>query len=75
MPDMSAVASGRFERLLTCTACGLHRTRRMIAGAVGPLDAEIAFYGEAPGHEEDRIGVPFRMQSETAHVLAHMASR
>lgn len=31
----------------------------MIAGAVGPLDAEIAFYGEAPGHEEDRIGVPF----------------
>ena len=31
----------------------------MIVEGVGPKDAKIAIIGEAPGHDEERKGIPF----------------
>jgi len=43
-----------------CSKCPeLYSTRTMTVFGVGPVDAEIAFIGEGPGGEEDRLGEPF----------------
>jgi uracil-DNA glycosylase len=45
--------------VLTCTACGLCKTRNKTVPGVGDVRAEWLFVGEAPGEEEDARGEPF----------------
>ena len=47
------------NRILDCTACGLHKTRQHAIWGEGNPGAEVLLIGEAPGAEEDRIGRPF----------------
>jgi uracil-DNA glycosylase family 4 len=43
----------------TCTRCVLHERRTQSVFARGSVEAELAFVGEGPGHEEDLQGLPF----------------
>ena len=46
--------------IATCDKCPeLSSTRTQTVFGVGPLNAEVAFVGEAPGADEDRQGEPF----------------
>lgn len=47
------------ELAATCTACPLHRTRTQVVLFRGSRRPRVLFVGEAPGAEEDRLGVPF----------------
>lgn len=47
------------EAILTCQECHLSRTRRSVVPWSGPTTAFLAFMGEGPGRDEDRLGVPF----------------
>lgn len=42
-----------------CTACELHRSRRNTVFGVGSRHADWMVIGEAPGADEDRLGMPF----------------
>ncbi len=43
-----------------CDRCGdLFSTRTQTVFGVGPIDPDVAFVGEAPGADEDRVGEPF----------------
>jgi DNA polymerase len=42
-----------------CTRCPLHQTRTKVVFGAGNADAELMFVGEAPGANEDRMGLPF----------------
>ena len=42
-----------------CTSCALHQTRTTVVFGSGNADAELMFVGEAPGANEDRMGLPF----------------
>jgi len=42
----------------TCTRCLLHRTRKKVVLGRGPKPATLLFIGEAPGKNEDLLGVP-----------------
>jgi uracil-DNA glycosylase family 4 len=42
-----------------CTACVLHQKRKRSVFARGTPEAELAFVGEGPGHDEDLQGLPF----------------
>jgi uracil-DNA glycosylase len=42
-----------------CTRCPLHQSRTQVVFGNGNADAELAFVGEAPGANEDRMGLPF----------------
>lgn len=44
---------------LTCPKCRLAQTRTNVVWADGNLDSELLFIGEAPGHHEDKQGIPF----------------
>lgn len=44
---------------LSCTGCGLCRTRRNVVFGVGLQTADIMFVGEGPGEQEDLKGEPF----------------
>jgi len=48
-----------YREVETCTRCPLHRTRSKAVFGAGDADAELMFVGEAPGAEEDRLGLPF----------------
>lgn len=56
------MASG-LERLQAgirrCTACPLGLSRGHAVPGVGPDPAPVMFIGEAPGREEDKVGLPF----------------
>ena len=39
--------------------CPLHETRTTVVFGAGNADAELMFVGEAPGANEDRMGLPF----------------
>lgn len=63
---MSEDAAARRERLVEvyreaseCTLCPLARTRTNVVFGAGDADADLMFIGEAPGAEEDRLGLPF----------------
>jgi uracil-DNA glycosylase len=43
----------------TCTKCDLSRSRTQVVVGAGDADADLMFVGEAPGAEEDRVGIPF----------------
>ena len=47
------------EELGDCTRCKLHTKRTTLVFGVGNPDAELMFVGEAPGRDEDRLGIPF----------------
>jgi DNA polymerase len=42
-----------------CVRCPLHQTRTNVVFGAGNSDAELMFIGEAPGANEDRMGLPF----------------
>jgi DNA polymerase len=48
-----------YEEARTCERCPLHQTRTTVVFGAGNADAELMFIGEAPGANEDRMGLPF----------------
>jgi len=52
-----------FDANRACEACELRKDCLGPVPAEGPMDAEIAFIGEAPGRNEDKTGKPFRGQA------------
>lgn len=52
LKDLYGEASG-------CVRCPLHQTRTKVVFGAGNADAELMFVGEAPGANEDRMGLPF----------------
>ena len=47
------------ESVVSCTACGLDKTRTQTVFGVGNVNAELMVIGEAPGFYEDQKGEPF----------------
>jgi DNA polymerase len=48
-----------YEEASACVRCPLHQTRTTVVFGSGNADAELMFVGEAPGANEDKIGLPF----------------
>jgi uracil-DNA glycosylase len=48
-----------YEEARDCTRCALHNTRTTVVFGAGNADAGLMFIGEAPGANEDRLGLPF----------------
>jgi len=46
-------------QIRVCQLCPLHKGRTHAVPGEGPVNAQVAFIGEAPGGEEDRQGRPF----------------
>ncbi len=42
-----------------CRRCPLHQARTQIVFGVGDVNADLMFVGEAPGEDEDALGLPF----------------
>jgi uracil-DNA glycosylase family 4 len=47
------------EGIRRCTACPLACSREHAVPGAGPAPAVVMFVGEAPGREEDKVGLPF----------------
>ena len=47
------------DKCMSCTNCGLCKTRTNVVFGVGAQDADILFVGEGPGQQEDLQGEPF----------------
>jgi uracil-DNA glycosylase family 4 len=47
------------QEVSSCTRCGLAGTRTQTVFARGNPDARLCFIGEAPGADEDAVGLPF----------------
>lgn len=58
-----APATGPLEelaaRIRACTACGLHSERQQAVPGTGSVRPLVCAVGEAPGADEDRMGLPF----------------
>jgi len=50
---------GVYDEARDCVACPLHETRTTVVFGAGNADADLMFIGEAPGANEDRMGLPF----------------
>jgi uracil-DNA glycosylase len=48
-----------YEEARGCTRCPLHLTRTNVVFGTGDANANLMFIGEAPGANEDRMGLPF----------------
>ncbi len=48
-----------YEEARGCVRCPLHQTRTQVVFGAGNADADLMFIGEAPGANEDRLGLPF----------------
>jgi DNA polymerase len=48
-----------YEDARGCIRCPLHQTRTTVVFGAGNADADLMFVGEAPGANEDRLGLPF----------------
>ncbi len=48
-----------FDDARGCVACPLHQTRTTVVFGAGNADADVMFIGEAPGANEDKLGLPF----------------
>ncbi len=48
-----------YEEASGCLRCPLHQTRTKVVFGAGNADAELMFVGEAPGANEDQVGLPF----------------
>lgn len=64
MPDDRQARLDALHRgICRCRKCLLHASRTHAVPGEGPLDARAMLIGEAPGAEEDRLGLPFRGRS------------
>jgi DNA polymerase len=65
MPSVVSAAERReslkrvYEEARECVRCPLHQTRTTVVFGAGNADAGLMFVGEAPGANEDRMGLPF----------------
>jgi DNA polymerase len=50
---------GVYEQARGCVRCALHQTRTNVVFGAGNANADLMFVGEAPGANEDRLGLPF----------------
>ena len=48
-----------WETLQKCEECPLHESANRIVLGNGPIPADVMLVGEAPGAQEDDIGIPF----------------
>ncbi len=48
-----------YHHLRDCHECPLKATRTKLVFGAGNADADIMFVGEAPGAQEDKVGLPF----------------
>lgn len=48
-----------YEEAQGCVACPLHQARTTVVFGSGNADADLMFIGEAPGANEDKLGLPF----------------
>jgi DNA polymerase len=48
-----------YDEARECTRCPLHETRTTVVFGAGNANADLMFVGEAPGANEDRMGLPF----------------
>jgi DNA polymerase len=48
-----------YEEARGCMRCPLHQTRTTVVFGNGNANADLMFIGEAPGANEDRMGLPF----------------
>jgi DNA polymerase len=48
-----------YEEASGCVRCPLHETRTTVVFGAGNANADLMFIGEAPGANEDRMGLPF----------------
>jgi uracil-DNA glycosylase len=48
-----------YEEARECVRCPLHQTRTNVVFGAGSANADLMFIGEAPGANEDRMGLPF----------------
>ncbi len=48
-----------YEEARDCVRCPLHETRTTVVFGSGNANADLMFIGEAPGANEDRMGLPF----------------
>jgi uracil-DNA glycosylase len=58
-PERRELLKGVFEEARHCERCPLHQTRTTVVFGAGNADADLMFVGEAPGANEDRMGLPF----------------
>ncbi len=48
-----------YEEARVCVRCPLHKTRTQVVFGSGNANADLMFVGEAPGANEDKMGLPF----------------
>jgi uracil-DNA glycosylase len=48
-----------YEEARGCLRCPLHKTRTQVVFGSGNANADLMFVGEAPGANEDKVGLPF----------------
>ncbi len=48
-----------FREVAACERCPLHQSRTKAVFGAGNADADLMFVGEAPGQQEDLLGLPF----------------
>jgi len=48
-----------YDEAKECVRCPIHQTRTTVVFGAGNADADLMFVGEAPGANEDRLGLPF----------------
>ena len=58
-PERRELLKAVFEEAQGCVACQLHQSRTRVVFGAGNADADLMFVGEAPGANEDRLGLPF----------------
>ena len=58
-PDLVRRVLAVYEEARSCRRCPLHQTRTNVVFGAGNADADLMFIGEAPGANEDRMGLPF----------------
>ncbi|HEY1591442.1 MAG TPA: uracil-DNA glycosylase [Solirubrobacteraceae bacterium] len=57
--ERRALLKSVYEEARECERCPLHQTRTQVVFGSGNADAGLMFIGEAPGANEDRMGLPF----------------
>ena len=58
-PERRELLKQVYEEARGCVRCPLHQTRTTVVFGAGNADADLMFVGEAPGANEDRMGLPF----------------
>ena len=58
-PERRELLRAVYEEARGCRRCPLHQTRTNVVFGAGAANADLMFIGEAPGANEDRMGLPF----------------